>query len=64
VNILGIIPKYKVEIREDILAERDGPMLRHGLQELNNQALHLPRTQSDHPKKEYLEERYVAFRAA
>jgi putative restriction endonuclease len=64
VNILGITPGCKVEIREDILAERDGPMLRHGLQELNDQRLHLPRASGDHPNKEYLEERYSAFRAA
>jgi putative restriction endonuclease len=64
VNILGITPGYRVEIREDILAERDGPMLRHGLQELNDQRLHLPRASGDHPNREYLEERYSAFRAA
>lgn len=64
VNILGITPGYRVEIREDILAERDGPMLRHGLQELNDQRLNLPRAAGDHPNREYLEERYSAFRAA
>jgi putative restriction endonuclease len=63
-NILGITPLYTVEIREDILAERDGPMLRHGLQELNNQALVLPQSAADKPNPEYLEERYAAFRAA
>lgn len=64
VNILGITPDYQVAIREDILAERDGPMLRHGLQELNMQRLHLPRVAGDRPNREYLEERYRSFRAA
>src|SRR5207245_625588 len=43
-NIMGITPLYTIEIREDILAEKDGPMLRHGLQELNNHKLTLPRS--------------------
>lgn len=64
VNILGISPDFRVDIREDILAERDGPMLRHGLQELNHQQLYLPRARNDHPSREYLEMRYAAFRAA
>jgi putative restriction endonuclease len=64
VNILGINPDFRVEIREDILAERDGPMLRHGLQELNHQQLHLPRALGDRPNRDYLKSRYVAFRAA
>jgi putative restriction endonuclease len=38
-NILGIRPEYTVEIRADILLEVDGPMLRHGLQELNGSPL-------------------------
>jgi hypothetical protein len=31
-NILGIRPDYSIEIRDDILLEVDGPMLKHGLQ--------------------------------
>lgn len=62
--ILGITPDYIVEIRDDILAEKDGPMLRHGLQELNDHKLALPRSLADLPNPEYLEERYAAFRAA
>ena len=64
VNILGITPGFRVEIRRDILKERDGPMLRHGLQELDGSAITLPRSPDDRPNPEYLEERYAAFRAA
>lgn len=64
VNILGISPDFRVEIRGDILAERDGPMLRHGLQELNGHTIGLPKRAADRPNSEYLEERYAAFRAA
>lgn len=64
VNILGITPGFRVEIRRDILKERDGPMLKHGLQELDGSVITLPRNPTDRPNPEYLEERYAAFRAA
>ncbi len=38
-NLLGIRPDLVVEIRDDILQEEDGPMLRHGLQELHGSGL-------------------------
>lgn len=63
-NILGITPRYKVVIREDVLAEVDGPMLRYGLQETHDSNILLPRTLTDRPNPEYLEERYAAFLAA
>ena len=64
-NILGIRPDHVVEIRSDILAERDGPMLRHGLQDLHGaRLLVLPRRAQDHPDPGRLEERYKQFRAA
>ena len=34
-NIIGINADYNIEVREDVLAEIDGPMLKHGLQEFN-----------------------------
>jgi len=64
-NILGIRPDHVVEIRADILEERDGPMLRHGLQDLNgSRLLVLPRRPQDRPDPERLEERYEEFQAA
>ena len=64
-NILGITPNHVVEIRSDILQERDGPMLRHGLQELHgSRLLVLPRRPADRPDPVRLEERYEEFRAA
>lgn len=62
-NILGIRPDLIVQIREDILAEVDGPMLRHGLQEIHGQSLSvLPRRSSDQPDRQLLEERWNQFR--
>jgi putative restriction endonuclease len=60
-RFVGIRPDYRVEVRADILEERDGPMLRHGLQGLHNTTLQLPRRRSDHPSPEALERRYAEF---
>jgi putative restriction endonuclease len=65
VNILGIRPDYVVEIRGDILTEKDGPMLTHGLQELDGRTLmKVPRSKSKQPNPEFLQIRYEGFRAA
>ncbi|KAB8191677.1 HNH endonuclease [Nonomuraea phyllanthi] len=62
-NILGVRPDYVIEVRADILEEIDGPMLKHGLQELQNLRLTLPRRRADRPDPNLLEERYERFRA-
>jgi putative restriction endonuclease len=41
-NILGIRPDYGIEIRLDVLEEKDGPMLKHGLQEFHHGRLWTP----------------------
>jgi len=63
-NILGISPDYKVHIRDDILAEHDGPMLRHGLQELEGTSIILPGQVPNRPDPDRLETRYNEFRHA
>jgi putative restriction endonuclease len=63
-NIIGIRPDRVVEVRHDILTEIDGPMLRHGLQEMHGEQILLPRSRRDHPDPVRLEERYAAFRTA
>lgn len=63
-HILGVTPDYQIKVREDILEEHDGPMLKHGLQELNNKKLILPKSKKVWPKQEYLEWRYQQFREA
>ncbi len=62
-NILGIDVDSRVHIRRDILAEKDGPMLKHGLQELHGSLLVLPKNPIDRPNREFLAERYDEFRA-
>lgn len=63
-NILGVRPDLLVEVRDDVLHEVDGPMLLHGLQEMNGVRIHVPRQSQARPDKERLEERYEEFRAA
>lgn len=63
-NILGVRPDLVLEVRSDILAEIDGPMLRHGLQEMAGERLIVPRSRYDQPDRVRLEERFAAFRRA
>ena len=61
--ILGIRPDYVIEVRKDILKEDDGPMLKHGLQGLNDQKIILPRSHSNYPDPDRLEIRYEKFKS-
>ncbi len=63
-HILGVTPKCVIKIRHDILEEQDGPMLLHGLQNVDGQRLNEPRKESLKPNPEYLAARYERFRAA
>jgi putative restriction endonuclease len=64
-NILGVRPDLVIEIRRDILEEEDGPMLRHGLQELHGRGLvEVPRAREHKPDPARLDERYQNFRRA
>jgi putative restriction endonuclease len=64
-NILGIRPDYTIEIHPRLLAEIDGPMLLHGLQNHHAKPLRqLPRRRADLPDPDRLSERYAQFRAA
>lgn len=61
-HILTVTPDYTIEVRGDVLAETDGPMLVHGLQGFHDQPIHLPSRRWAWPKREFLEERYALFR--
>ena len=63
-NYLGISPDYIVHINRGLLDEVDGPMLQHGLQEMNGRELHVPRRNVDHPDPERLSARFEDFTAA
>ena len=61
-HLIGIRPDYVVEVRRDVLDEKDGPMLIHGLQGFHGAALLVPRSQPSQPDRRLLEERYARFR--
>lgn len=61
-GIMGVTPDYHLEVREDVLAEVDGPMLRHGLQDVHGWRLGMPKRLVDRPDREALAQRYAAFR--
>ena len=61
--LLGISPDLVVHINADLLEELDGPMLRHGLQEMHGRRLTTPIRRQDCPDPDRLERRYVKFLA-
>lgn len=63
-HVLGVRPDLTVELRLDILNEKDGPMLRHGLQGFQGSRLAVPRRAEQRPNPEFLAERYELFRKA
>jgi putative restriction endonuclease len=63
-KLLGISPDYRVHINHSLLHEIDGPMLRHGLQEMNGQQITLPNRRRDRPDTERLKARFADFEAA
>jgi putative restriction endonuclease len=64
VGILGIDPDYRIHIREDVLKEKDGPMLLHGLQDLHREKIVLPTRVAHRPNRDLLKERFAQFQAA
>jgi putative restriction endonuclease len=60
-QLLGIDTDYRVHINRDLLEEVDGPMLKHGLQEMHGKRLELPATRRDWPNHDRLSMRWTAF---
>jgi putative restriction endonuclease len=63
-HILGIRPDLTVELRVDILREKDGPTLQHGLIRFQGKTITVPRRPESRPNPEFLAERYELFRKA
>jgi putative restriction endonuclease len=64
VGILGVDPDCRVHLRRDVLEEHDGPMLKHGLQEMHGVTIVVPRSAGLRPNPEFLAQRFEQFRAA
>lgn len=60
-NLLGISPDYVVHVDRALLDETDGPMLLHGLQEMNRRTLTVPERKADRPDRDRLAQRFATF---
>jgi len=60
-NIVGFDPDYRVHINKKVLQEKDGPMLKHGLQDMHGEKLWVPPTKDQQPNRDFLAERYRLF---
>ena len=60
-SMLGITPDYEVRISTKVLAEVDGPMLRHGIQAMDGTNLWVPRQLTSQPDRDLLAERFAEF---
>lgn len=60
----GVRPDLVVEIREDILREKDGPMLLHGLKGFQGSQILIPTRRDLQPDRDFLAGRYEIFRKA
>ena len=61
INIVGIDPDYTVHVRSDILSETDGPMLEHGIKEMDKAKLWVPPLAEKKPDPARLEMRFKEF---
>jgi putative restriction endonuclease len=62
--ILGVTADYRVHVRRDILEEEDGPILQHGLKELQGCKLVLPTSRVHWPSRDALAWRFEQFEKA
>jgi putative restriction endonuclease len=63
-NILSVSLDCIIDIRQDILDENDGPMLKFGLQVVKGEKISTPRVADWKPKRDLLAIRYEEFRKA
>lgn len=57
----GIRPDYRIVVRPEIMREEDGPMLKSGLQAIDNRTLFVPLRLRDKPDPERLHVRFTQF---
>ena len=58
---IGLRPDYTIEVRRDLLTERDGPTLAHAIQGIHNKPISLPRDRNNYPASAGLMLRYEKF---
>ena len=63
-SFIGVSPDYKIFVRNDLLEEHDGPMLKYGIQEMHGRNIILPNRKSELPDREMLAQRFDEFMRA
>ena len=63
-NLMGLTPDYIIKVTDKLLEEIDGPMLQHGIKELNNKKIVVPSRAEWRPDPSRLEIRYDLFKQA
>ena len=63
IDMLGIDSDYTVHVRPDVLVEKDGPMLEHGIKEMDKAKLWVPSSPEKRPDPARLETRFKEFMA-
>jgi putative restriction endonuclease len=58
---LGIRPTLEISLSRDLLREKDGPMLEHGLRSFHGKQLHLPHDPVDEPDRKLVRLRWQEF---
>ncbi len=63
-NLLGIDPDGRIVLSEAVLEQHDGPTLEMAIKAFQGQKIRLPHRNEDRPSRDYLAERFDAFRRA
>lgn len=63
-NLLGIDPDGIIHISDEVLAQSDGPTLEMAIKGFNGAKLRVPRHAEDQPNRDYLAERFEAYKRA
>ncbi len=58
---IGIRPDYRIEVRPDLLLEKDGPTLLHAIQGLHGKVIQVPSPKAHRPDPDRLEARFADF---
>jgi len=60
-DLVGITADYVVRVNRELMREVDGPMLKHGIQDMDGTSLYLPKQRNQQPSKEGLSTRFEQF---
>jgi putative restriction endonuclease len=60
-SLMGITPDFEVRIDQQLLDEIDGPMLRHGLQDMHGRPIRLPFSRAARPDRDRLAQKFELF---